>query len=133
MHQMQTIAINDPGRLSVSVTRLHCANTAERIEVLLGAEPSGHPRNMLSDTSPDFSDRFDAAFAKLLWPLVLFCANLDTCLRSLVWIVHVNEKMWLLVLHCHFRPPETCAVRSCLLTRLEYFYHKLKLHKRCVK
>jgi len=46
------------------VTRLRCANTAEvseRIEVLLGVETFGDPRNI--DGSPDVSHGFDATFA----------------------------------------------------------------------
>jgi len=48
MYQMWTIVIDDPGHLSVCLlcclTRLRCANTAERIEVLLGvAETLGDP------------------------------------------------------------------------------------------
>jgi len=37
MHERQTIAMDDPGRLSVclSVTRFRCVNTAKGIEVLL--------------------------------------------------------------------------------------------------
>jgi len=49
-----------------SVTRLRCANTAERIDILLEVEISGNPRNILSDEGLDFSLGFDTAFAKLL-------------------------------------------------------------------
>jgi len=61
---MQTIAINDPivCQISRSVTH-HCANTAKRIEI----ETLGDPRN--ARRGPDFPYGFDAAFAKLLWPL----------------------------------------------------------------
>jgi len=47
-----------PGVCCLSVTRFRCANMVERIEVLL-ASAQGLD-----------SWRFDAAFAKLLWPLV---------------------------------------------------------------
>jgi len=50
----------------VAVTRLHCANTAEQIEVLLGMETPGDFKN----TCPKFPHGFDVAFAKLLWALV---------------------------------------------------------------
>jgi len=40
------------------------ANTAERIEVLLGVE------TIALDVSPNFPHGFDAIFAKLLFPLV---------------------------------------------------------------
>jgi len=53
-----------------SLSRGFTANTAERIEVLLGVETFGDPRHIVLDGSPDFSHGFDAAFAKLLWPLV---------------------------------------------------------------
>jgi len=48
MHEMRTIVIDDPGRgvcqsVSLSVMRLRCANTAERIEVLLWVENLGDP------------------------------------------------------------------------------------------
>jgi len=51
----------------ISVTRLRCANTAERIEVLLEVETLENPR----------TQGFDAAYAKLLWSLV----NLSTILQ----------------------------------------------------
>jgi len=44
--------------VSLSVTRLCCANTVERIEVLFGIEILG-------------DNELDAAFAKLLWPLFI--------------------------------------------------------------
>jgi len=51
MHEVRTIAIDGPGRLSVYLpggfTRLRCANMAERIEVLLGVETLAEPRNIL--------------------------------------------------------------------------------------
>jgi len=50
----------------------NCANTAERLEVLLGMEPLRDPRNIVLDETPDFHDGLDAAFAELLWLLVLF-------------------------------------------------------------
>jgi len=46
MHQMWTIVNYDAGSLSVArlhATRLCCANTAERIRVLLGMETLGEP------------------------------------------------------------------------------------------
>jgi len=39
MHEMRTIVIDDPG-VCQSVILLHCTNTAERIEVLLGVRAS---------------------------------------------------------------------------------------------
>jgi len=47
--------------VSLFATRLRCANTAERIEVLLGMESLGDQGNIVLDGS----HRFDAAFAKL--------------------------------------------------------------------
>jgi len=59
MYAMRTTAIDDRGVcLSIclhrSVTRLHCANAAERIKILLCVETLGDPRNTVLDGSPDF-------------------------------------------------------------------------------
>jgi len=43
-----------PASVSLSVRQLHCANTAERIEVLLRVDTLGDPRNIVLDGSPDF-------------------------------------------------------------------------------
>jgi len=54
-----------------SVTRLHRANTAERIEVLFEVETLGaygNLRNIVLDGALYFSHKFDAVFAKLIWP-----------------------------------------------------------------
>jgi len=77
------------------VIRLHCANTAERIEVLLRVDtlalgPSyyyyytafnapyvGHKADESLDASPDFPLGFDAAFVKLLRPLVVYTSSLS--------------------------------------------------------
>jgi len=56
--------------VSLSVTWLCCANATERIDVLLGVKILEDPRNIVLDSSPYFSHRINAAFAKLLWPLV---------------------------------------------------------------
>jgi len=46
MHEMRTIAIDDLGHLLVCQSDcLRCANRAGRIEVLLGVETLGDPRN----------------------------------------------------------------------------------------
>jgi len=86
MYDMWTIATGDPRRLPVCLsrgfTRLRCANTAERIEVLFGVETLEDQRD------PDFYHGCDAAFAKLLGPFVghLFgrcsCAQLG---RSIIF------------------------------------------------
>jgi len=49
MHEM---AAGDPACLSLSFMWLHCANVAEWIEVLLGLETFGDPRNIVLDVSP---------------------------------------------------------------------------------
>jgi len=64
MHDMHTIAIDDPVAWA-SVTRLHCANTTERIEVLFGVETLGHPRN-IRHKNIRLSATFDADVAKVL-------------------------------------------------------------------
>jgi len=59
MHETRTIAIDDPGRLSTCMshgfTRLRCANTAERIEVLLVVETLGDAGNIILHGSSDFT------------------------------------------------------------------------------
>jgi len=67
---MQTIAIDDPG-VCQPVCRADelCSKTAERIDVLCGAEITEEPGNIVLDGG---SPSGDAAFAKLHWPLVLF-------------------------------------------------------------
>jgi len=80
MHKMRTISIDDFGVclsvcLSHGFTQLCCANTAERI---------GAPRNsVLEGGGPNppttREEKFDAAFAKLLWPLfVLLLTHIVT-------------------------------------------------------
>jgi len=71
---LQTVAIHDAGHLSHDL-RHCCANMAEWIEVLLGVKTLVDPRNTVSDASPNFPHGFDAAFTKLLWPLVIFIAD----------------------------------------------------------
>jgi len=51
------------------------AKTAERFDILFVVDTSGGPRNVILNGVPmsprrGGSDGFDAAFAKLLWPLV---------------------------------------------------------------
>jgi len=56
MHEMQTIAAADCGvclSVCLSVTRLWCAETAERIEILFGVKTPGSPGNSLLDGGPD--------------------------------------------------------------------------------
>jgi len=63
MHETRTIAIDNPGRLlvckfvSLSITRLRCANMSEQIEVLLQVETLKDPRDIVLDGSPDFLPR----------------------------------------------------------------------------
>jgi len=87
--ETRSIAINDPVAwvsvsflvclsvwLSRDFTRLRCANTAEQIEVLLGVEFPTDTINIVLHGISDFRHRFNAAFAKLLWPLVRLSAAL---------------------------------------------------------
>jgi len=78
---MQTI-VTDVRRVCPSVclsrdsTRLRCAKTAEQIKILFVVKTLGGPRNnIVLDGSHDSPTArgggFDAAFAKLLWPLVI--------------------------------------------------------------
>jgi len=61
--------------LSRGSTRLHCAKMAEQIKILFMVNTPGGPSNIVLDGGPDTTSArrggFDAAFAKLLWPLVL--------------------------------------------------------------
>jgi len=41
-------------------------------------ETAGEPRNILLDASPNMLHRFDAAFTKLLWPLLVVVAAAPT-------------------------------------------------------
>jgi len=67
LHEMQTIVINDPVRLSVCHAAFsRCAEKPERIKVLLKVEPLGDPKHIILDGSPVFLHGFDAAFTKLL-------------------------------------------------------------------
>jgi len=63
--------------MSYDLKRLRCAKTAVRIEVLSGVETLGDPRDIVLDVSHDFPHTFDAALAKLLWPLALICPLRD--------------------------------------------------------
>jgi len=62
---------------SLCVTRLRPAKTAERTSVLFWVETLGGSRNIVLDggsRSPAvMGGKFDATFAKLLWPLVYIC------------------------------------------------------------
>jgi len=69
MHEMQTIVTDVPIVWHRSVMRLRCANMAEGLEVLFGVETRVVSRN-----------RLDAAFARLLWPVVL---TLNSCIVSM--------------------------------------------------
>jgi len=72
MNDMKTIAINDPG-VCLSVTRAGCTKEAKRIDVLFEVETPGDAINIVLDKVPIPRARamgFDAAFTKLLWPLV---------------------------------------------------------------
>jgi len=76
------LAIDDPVAwallfnlsVSLSVTRVGCAKTAGRIEVLLRIDTPGDSRSIVLDGdrhSPRREGRkFDAAFTRLPWPLV---------------------------------------------------------------
>jgi len=73
---MRTVAINDPERLSCSFTRLRCATPAKLIWVQFKVKTLGDLRRVVSDGGPNphttRKGGFDAAFAKLLWSLVIF-------------------------------------------------------------
>jgi len=79
MHEMQTIVTDVSGVclsvcLSCGSAWLHCAKMAEQIKILFGLNTLGDLRNIVLDSGPDpLTARvgvFNAAFIKLLWPLV---------------------------------------------------------------
>jgi len=59
MHEIRTIAIDDPG-ICQTVMWLHLALTAERVNVLFGVETLGDLRNI--NIGHNFPQRFYAAF-----------------------------------------------------------------------
>jgi len=72
---MRPIAIDDPGRLSGCMSRGFAVQTwINGLRSCLGWRLL--ETQVLSDESPDLRHRFDAAFAKLLWPAVFFSRNL---------------------------------------------------------
>jgi len=89
MHQMWTIAIDDFGvclSVCLSITRLRCANTAERREDLFEME-TGDPRNIKRESQ--FSPRIDAAFTKNYF--LYFFANFTNQFVYL-FLVEINAK-----------------------------------------
>jgi len=70
--------------LSLGSSRLYCA---EQIKILFGG-----PRNIVLDGGPDpptpRGGGFDAAFAKLLWPFVLFAFLLCYCNTEIRRVMH---------------------------------------------
>jgi len=79
MRGMQTIVTDvrgvcPPVCLSHGSTRFHCAKTAKRTKTRFRVNTLRSTRNVVLDVDPDHPQQakggFDAAFAKLLWPLV---------------------------------------------------------------
>jgi len=66
--------------LSRSSTRIRCAKVAKRIQILFVLNTLKGPTNIASDGGPNFltarGGRFDAAFNKLLWSLLLYTLSL---------------------------------------------------------
>jgi len=63
----EIIVCCNQSRMSVSlfVTRLWYANTAEWIQVLLEVETLGEPRNIVLDESPNLPHKLSAVFTKV--------------------------------------------------------------------
>jgi len=57
-----------PVSVSLSVLWLRCANTAEWIELQCEMDTVGNKKTQ--DKGPDYPHGFNAASAKLLWPVV---------------------------------------------------------------
>jgi len=73
MHNLRIIAMMIRTSVSLSVTRLRCANMGKRIEILLGTgKLKRSKKHYVRVEFTHFSQGFDAAFAKLLW-LYLYC------------------------------------------------------------
>jgi len=70
IHKMWIIATDYLGQLPVCKSHGQARKTPEWMKVLLRVETLGDPRNTVLDRSPNFPHAFNAAFAKLLWPLV---------------------------------------------------------------
>jgi len=79
LHRVQTIAICDPVHLSCGFMQLYCANTAERIEVLLGVEMLGDPMNIIffpTDSMQPLPNHFGpVCFVWLSVPVKLVVSN----------------------------------------------------------
>jgi len=110
MHEMWAIATDDPRHLSV--TWLHSANTAKWIEVLLGLETLGAPRNNVLETSPNYRYGFDAAFATLHGPLVVI---IITVLGKLQIFFAFSALILLVMHHCSIWPAAVALKLQCLL------------------
>jgi len=81
LSSMCAVSVRQSVCLSRGSTRLHCAKTAEQIRILFGVSTLGSPRNIVLDGDPHPPrlawGKLDAAFTKLLWPLVTeFMLNL---------------------------------------------------------
>jgi len=71
-------------RCELSKSGVRSAKAAKRIEVLYEAETAGGPRISVLNGVP-ISPRFDAPFAKLLWPLITgndYCVDLNLASRG---------------------------------------------------
>jgi len=98
---MQTVSIDGSGHLSVSLSgrpnfmSLCCAQTTERIDVLLGGDFWGPQRHCISWRVPITHGEewggLDAAFAKSLWPLVSYVCSLKHCMS----ILQQSDYVWL--------------------------------------
>jgi len=98
MHKIRTNAFDDPVCLSVySATRLRCVHSAERLDVFLGLETLGEPRNIVLDGSPDFRtdpmppsrSYFGHLNKPYCWNGVAYCLALLVVLfeKSIVFVV----------------------------------------------
>jgi len=65
MHEMQAIVVC----LSCDLNWLHCAKTAERIQILFGLNSLGGPRNIVLDGNPDPPQR-GGGEVEHIWPIV---------------------------------------------------------------
>jgi len=90
IHKLRTSATNYPN-VCQSVTRVDCAKTAERIDVLFAVETLGDPRHIMLDGGLEFI----ATFETLLWQLFCFIVHFPVHLSSRVICCVLTVHDWL--------------------------------------
>jgi len=96
-HQMHGTIVIDDLSVSLSVMQAGCKKMAEEVNVLLWVKTSGDPRNIVLDDGRRHSAvggmRFDAAFAKFLWPVVILVTRFYLPFQHLImfmFLIFIN-------------------------------------------